>query len=156
MTLIGFISASKKDLLIAASFIMLSAALNSSMDTIEHHFKQSVFKDYGSYFENDWTRKYEKDSSGNLIQPLQKKKWNFGIFKIVVHPMFFDAWHLFKSAMIFMVICFGSTFVFARERMVFHWKKIEHWYLLIFIVVFYSVIWILTFNLFYDYLLLAE
>jgi hypothetical protein len=154
MQMIRFLKGSWKDLLIAAIFISLSAALNASMDTIEHHHSTSVFSKLGSYFYHDWTRLYEKDPDGNLIQPLQRKRWNFGIWKPAIHPLVFDAWHLFKSLMIIMIICYGSTFVFARERIVFTWKKIEHWYLLISLIIAYGLVWILMFNLFYDHLLL--
>jgi hypothetical protein len=154
MSLTYFIKGSWKDLLIAAFFISFAAALNASMDTLDHHYKESIFTKYGSYFQSDWTRKYEKDPSGDLIYPLQRKQWNLGLFKMDVHPLFFDAWHLFKSAMIFLIICYGATFVFARERIVFYYKKIEHWYLLIMLIAIYSAVWILTFNVFYNHWLL--
>lgn len=140
--------------MIATLFISFAAALNASMDTIDHHYNISVFSEAGSYFQNDWTRKYERDPEGELIYPLQRKQWNFGLFKINIHPLFFDAWHLFKSAMIFMIIIFGSTFIFARERFVFSWKIFKHWMLLVMLIIYFSIAWIGVFNLFYDYWLL--
>lgn len=154
MSLVRFMKRSWKDLLIAAFIISFAASLNAGMDTLDHHYNKSIFTKYGSYFQSDWTRAYKKDPGGELIYPLQPKQWNLGLFKIGIHPLFFDAWHLFKSAMIFLIICFGSTFVFARERIVFSWKKGEHWWLLTALIIFYSAVWILTFNLFYNHCLL--
>lgn len=150
----NFIRGSWKDLLIGVFLITFAAGLNASMDTIEYHFDQSIFKDLPSYFEKDWTRIYEKDLEGNLIYPLQKKQWNLWLFKMDIHPLFFDAWHLFKSAVIFLIILFGATFIFAQERRIFRWDRLRDWIILGVLIVIYSAAWILTFNLFYDHWLL--
>lgn len=151
----NFIRGSWKDLLIAAFLISFAAALNASMDTIEHHFNQSIFKDMDPYFEKDWKRGYEKDPiTGELLYPLQWKQWNLGLFKMDIHPLFFDAWHLFKSAVIFLIILFGATFIFAQERRIFRWDRLRDWIILGVLIVIYSAAWILTFNLFYDHWLL--
>jgi len=153
--MVSFIKGSWKDLLIATIFISLAATFSASQDTIEHHYSTSIFSKLGSYFYHDWTRLYERDpDTGELIQPLQRKRWHILFWHPAIHPIFFDAWHLCKSAMIFMFILFGATFVFAKERIVFSWKKLKHWLLLLILVGCYGVAWILVFNLFYDYLLL--
>jgi hypothetical protein len=154
MSIKRFLYGSWKDLLIGTIFISLSAVLSASMDTIDHHWKQSIFSKMGSYFHQDWTRVYERDEDGDLIIPLQRKQWNLVLFNMDIHPLFFDAWHLFKSTLILMIIMFGSTFIFARERRTFFWKRLEDWYLLLMIIILYSIMWILIFNLFYDHLLL--
>lgn len=156
MAIIKFIRGSWKDILIGLFIIAIAAFLSASMDTIDHHYPESVFKDLPEYFFHDWTRLYEKDPDGNLIRPLIRKAWDFGFIKINIHPIFFDAWHLAKTLLIFMIILYGATFVFARERFVFYWKNLDHWMILIFLIVLYGFIWNLVFNLFYDSILLAS
>lgn len=154
-----FLKGTWKDLLIASFLISFAAGLNASMDTIDHHFNRSIFKDMPEYFAKDWTRKYEKDfetgellldEDGNYI----RKKWNFVLFKINIHPLFFDAWHLFKSAMVALIILFAITLIFSKEHVVFNWNKIEHWYALIILFIWFSLCWNFIFNMFYDHWLL--
>lgn len=133
--------------LFAFSLVAIAAISNASMDTIDHHYSKSIFINMGDYFKNNWTKKYEnnidtgellKDENGKYI----RKRW-FGL--IMIHPMFFDAWHLFKVIMLGALLAVG---MFAQRRLIINIRTI------LFYLVFGIISWILIFNVFYDHILL--
>lgn len=151
--MIKFLFNQKIFILSAVVFVIFAAICSASMDTIEHHYSNSIFTQYGNYFQQDWTRKYEKDPDGNLIQPLTRKTWDLGIIKIKVHPAFFDAWHLFKTLEIFFWILFGLTLFCVGDRLIYNHEQVK-----VFITLFilYAFTWNLVFNLFYEHFLLLS
>jgi hypothetical protein len=124
--------------LLSWGLVAFAAIMNASMDTIDHHYKASIFVDMGEYFNLDWTRKCETFIDGKCIE----KKW-FGF--IPIHPMFFDFWHLAKVLMLGALFAAG---MFTMRRLKITIRSI------IFYLIFGITSWVLVFNLFYDSLLL--
>ena len=133
--------------LFALALVAGAAISNASMDTIDHHYGESIFVDMGDYFKSDWKRKYEADpTTGELLVDDDgeyiKKKW-FGI--IPIHPMFFDAWHLFKVIMLALLLFAG---MFTQRRFIINIRTI------LFYLLFGVLGWIMVFNLFYGSILI--
>jgi len=146
-----------KTLILVFIGVFLIGFLEASKDTIDHHFDRSVFKNFGSYFKNDWTRKYEKDEGGNLLLDENgkyiHKTWKIpfvvpgssnilSIIKIKQHPAVFDFWHLCK------VLLYGLVVYIAAYR------KEQSQTIIIIKALLYGILYNLSFNLFYDVVLL--
>lgn len=117
-------------IIISLMFFSLAAYFNAVMDTLQFHFDRSVFS--------------HKDP--NFWNPA--KSWQAAkFFPGTKYRM--DAWHLFKSAMIVssalsaVVLLYGLDFVMP-------------WWGYPGILIVYGVVWIATFNAFFDVLLLKK
>lgn len=81
--------------------IILASISNAIMDTLNHHHSLSIFKRFpGTFFaEDSWKNKYiNRDMAQGRI------KWDLGLFKINKPVQLTDAWHLFKSLQIIILI----------------------------------------------------
>lgn len=144
--------------MITAIFVALAAICNAIMDTLVHHFSDSIFKKKNKSLWNgvvSWRNKY---INGNW----QMGRRKFLIFKtkfweskgINIHPIFTDKWHQFKFGMIFFMVCAICVFPFditpdiCHECTGFGYAVKYLWPIPV-----YGTIWNLTFSLFYKKLL---
>jgi len=130
--------------MISIIFWILAAASNAVCDTLVHHFPNSIFAKMSRFFwwpEISWRNKYIMDDPSK-----GKIKWFWGLMD---KPVFLtDGWHLFKSLMI-VFICLSIAFadgIYSNPK----------WYSYIVIVVVFGTFWNLTFNLFYNHLLIRK
>jgi len=120
-------------------FFVLAAACNAVMDTLQYHFYSSKIyytlrKPTQAYWWNpefSWTNKY---IDRNPSKPLRKWLW----FDVP----FTDGWHTFKSLMIVFVCLSIVTF-----------KPLFNWWI---DFTLFGLVWNLTFNLFYNKILLKK
>jgi hypothetical protein len=130
--------------MISIIFWILAAICNAIMDTCSHHFNESVFF-YNSFFDtpNSWRYKYIGGTPENGRRKIKIWKWKFN------YPVqLTDSFHLFKSLMI-VFICISIAFadgIYSNPK----------WYSYIVIVVVFGTFWNLTFNLFYNHLLIRK
>lgn len=122
--------------MISIILLILASVCNSVMDTLGHHHSTSVFKKYKTGFWADaylvsWKNKYFNGDK------LQGRKRFLGF---VIPVQFTDAWHFFKSMMIILLIL---SIVLYTPLVFYIWIDF----------IAYGIIWILFFNLFYNYLL---
>lgn len=128
--------------MISLIFLCLAAVCNACIDTLEFHFDKSVFN-YYRWNLNWWNPTYSwynKYKGRNPQKGLRKWLW-FDVPCV-------DAWHTFKSLMI-VFICLSIAFadgIYSNPK----------WYSYIVIVVMFGTIWNLTFNLFYNHLLIRK
>jgi hypothetical protein len=155
-----------KDILLASLFFAICAFLNASMDVTKDKFSSSVYSKISEpgtatykYFESDWRNKWETWPDGGLILDKDGNKipkWFLGIHIVPLnHPMFFDSWHLFKSAMVFF---FGVTLIvlyFKAAKIIFKFNKWYYWVVLGIVLVWFFLDWNIVFNLFYDHWLMV-
>ena len=127
-------------------FWCLAAICNAIMDTITHHWDESIFAENKGIItrreqwwnpDYSWKNKYvDKDPR----KPIRK------IFKSFDIP-FTDAWHTFKSLMI----------IFLVVSLVFSWCSgpplLNIWWVYLLDFILLGVIWNTIFNLFYNHLL---
>jgi hypothetical protein len=107
----------------------LAGAFYAVIDTLDHHFSISIFAGLNDQWWNpaiSWTNKYDYSFPWNIVQ-------------------ISDAWHLFKTLMLITLI---YTFIFTGRRVVFTWGRF------IVYTILYGLAWNLSFNLFYDVLLI--
>lgn len=125
--------------LVSIILFALAGACNAVMDTVTHHYQKSIFnvRKYRMFWWNpeySWRNKYH---SGDPA--LGRRKWIFGInYPVQIS----DAWHLFKTVMIFGIV--GS---------VVSYQPIYQWWADIII---FGTAWNLTFSLFYNKLLIKS
>ncbi len=87
----------------------LAAACNAVMDTLSHHYYQSIFSGLKNSYWNpadSWKNKYiDRDPKRGM-----RKIWLFD------YPTFLtDGWHLFKSLMIF-CLCGSASILYVGSR----------------------------------------
>jgi hypothetical protein len=131
-------------LIISTLFVCIAAASNAVMDKLQFHFYKSIFK--SDKFDNwywdpssSWLNKYvDKNVHKGII------KW--GIFDKPV--CLTDAWHLFKTIMIFSIFISLTCVLFIDVQVD----------LLVGILYFcvMGTIWNLVFNLFFNKLLVRK
>ena len=135
--------------MISLIFWCLAAACCAVMDTLQHHFYSSKIyymrrKPTQSYWWNPTYSWYNKYKGRNPQKG--KIKWFWGLMD---KPAFLtDGWHLFKSLMI-VFICLSIAFadgIYSNPK----------WYSYIVIVVMFGTVWNLTFNLFYNHILIRK
>lgn len=122
-------------------FFCLAAICSACIDTLEFHFDKSVFNYYRCNL-NWWNPTYSwynKYKGRNPQKGLRKWLW-FDVPCV-------DAWHTFKSLMI-VFICLSIAF--------FRMPVPETWYNIMLIFVVFGVFWNLTFNLFYNKILIKK
>lgn len=130
--------------MISLLFWCLAAACCAVMDTLQYHFYSSKIyytlrKPTQSYWWNpefSWKNKYI-----DRYPPNGLRKW------LWFDVPFTDAWHTFKSLMI-VFICLSIAF--------FRMPVPETWYNIMLIFVVFGVFWNLTFNLFYNKILIKK
>ena len=112
----------------------LAAICNAVMDTLVHHYNKSIFTKLNAWFWDatiSWTNKY--------IDHLPTKGLRMLIWKIHYPVQLTDAWHLFKSIMIVLLVL-GA--VLYEPLLGIGWDFLT-----------IGIIWNLTFNLFYNKIL---
>lgn len=81
-------------------FISLAGIFKAFMDTLQFHFDKSKFSNLNKYFWNpefSWLNKYEEKNRVDFV----RKKW----LKFIPVPILLtDAWHLFQSFQINLII----------------------------------------------------
>ena len=125
--------------MISLLLFSLAAICNAIMDTSVHHYHISILSKFKNtnYWDGhiSWKNKY---NDTELIHG--RIKWLNGIIN---KPLIFcDAWHLFKSLMIIFLVLSVLTFN----------SNYEWWIMLII----YGVNWNITFNIFYNNLLIKQ
>jgi len=118
-------------LLLSLFFFALAAGMNAVMDTLVHHFSTSIFAGLNDQWWNpaiSWMNKYNYSFPWNITQ-------------------ISDAWHLFKMLMIITIM---YTFIFTGRRVVITWGR-----LLVYTIL-YGLAWNLSFNIFYDVILIIK
>ncbi len=95
--------------MISLLLIILSAFFSAVIDTLQHHFNVSVFKNFQRQFWDpsiSWYNKYE-----NGIYANGRKVW-FSVIGIKIYfpVQISDAWHFFKTLMLFSF--FGSIVLY--------------------------------------------
>lgn len=120
-------------MIIAVIFLILGAICNACMDTLAHHYYNSIFnrKGYNAKFWNPVL-----SSTEAYIIPYTKYK--------------LDAWHLFKSLMICFLI----------GAIIMSWQSGEAilnvWWFYLTVYIFLGIGWNLVFNLFYNIILVRH
>lgn len=132
--------------MISLIFWCLAAICNAIMDVCSHHFEQSIFKYSNRYFwqtEISWRSKYVAGYPEAGRRKIKFWKWKFN------YPVqLTDSFHLFKSLMI-VFICLSIAFadgIYSNPK----------WYSYIVIVLVFGTFWNLTFNLFYNHILIKK
>lgn len=115
--------------------LSLCSFFNASMDTIDHHWEQSIFNKYTSGSLNDWL-------SG--VDPLPRYWY--------VHPIFYDGWHMFKNMMVFCFIVLIS-YLITLSTAIFHYRVTPQATFLLWVIGL-NLVWFLIFKLFYEVILL--
>jgi hypothetical protein len=145
--------------MISLLFFIVAAACNALMDTLAHHHSISIFQNFKKGFWSDsyiesWKEKYVDwdggDRSLRKLFPNFKTKYKIfnWIGKINYPVQFTDAWHFFKTVMIF-AICLS---IVSFKLIVFY--KFNSQFLMYLITFnFYSLMWNCTFNAFYNWIL---
>ena len=136
--------------------IILAAILNSAMDVISFHYSTSIFSKYNPQLFDpsiSWTNKYiDHDPKKGM------RKWFFGLFDIPVALT--DAWHLFKSSMVILVIsCAAFYQPFVGELLCRDLAITNNlMYILVRVVdiIIMGTLWNCTFSLCFNHLLVAS
>lgn len=129
---------------LAAMFLILAAACNACMDTLQFHYYTSVFNRSG---QKDWMQWWNPEVSwkNKYIDgdPRHGKK------KTII--FFTDAWHMFKSLMV-VFLALSSYFMWQSD---FHITRMPFVDFGLYLIA-YGIIWNTVFNLFYNHLLLKK
>jgi len=113
------------------SLLAVAAILNASMDTLYHHWGNSIFRKFQQPFWADtntsWKNKYiDYDPSKGRVK----------FYGLNMHPAFTDGWHFCKSLM----IIFISLSIVTYEPIIHPFYD----------VIIAGTVWNVTFSLFYD------
>src|SRR5690606_10128075 len=117
-------------LLISLLLFAFAAALNAVMDTLVHHYSISIFSTLQD--QQWWNPAVSWENKYNYSFP-------FSIVQLS------DAWHFFKTIMIAVI---AYTFIFTSRRIPVTWGRVLVYTIL------YGLAWNLSFNVFYNHLLL--
>jgi hypothetical protein len=131
--------------MISLLFFCLAAICNAVMDACVHYGEDTIFIKWGlntNFWDGEWSwrNKYIGFDPKNGRRKIKGTSINIPV-------QFTDSWHLFKM---FMIIFICLSIVFFESTPGCNWL----WYLLMFIV--YGIAWNLTFNLFYNKLLIKK
>jgi hypothetical protein len=138
---------------------IIAAACSALMDVLIFHHPNSIFQNFKKGFWSDafyesWKEKYVDWNSGDrsLRKLFPNFKSRFKLFswigKINYPVQITDAWHFFKTIMIF-AIC--ASIVSFKPIIFYEFKSEFLMYLITFIV--FGIVWNLTFNTFYNWIL---
>lgn len=128
--------------MISLILIIIAAGFNACMDKLAHHWNKSIFSNSKGYFFSDATIESWKNKYVNRVPSNGFIYWRIGPIKMLKPVFLSDGWHLFKSLMIFSLILSVVTYQFIGLT--------TFWYI---DFVIFGTIWNLTFNLFYNKLL---
>lgn len=123
--------------LIIFSFLCwaFAALCNSIMDTITHHWWNCIFHS-DKYNEAFWNPDYK------------------GPIYMIPHTKYkVNAWHLFKSAMVFL-FSFSNIAMFVVGTII--QDSVNIWVSIIILLIMYGILWNTPFNLFYNKYLLKK
>ena len=142
---------------IIISFLIFIAALcNAVMDTVDHHFSNSIFNKIKSPFwrlwfnENaGWKNKYvDRDPSKGRV------KWNIFGIKFNKPVQITDAWHFFKKIMIFAICLIPSILLVHLEIYLYEFETFNTVLNILLYWLLFGTIWNVTFfRIFYNGLL---
>jgi hypothetical protein len=132
--------------LLSVIFFTLASICNAMMDTLQFHWSTFRWKDkVNDQYWNpsiSWRNKY---INGDPKQGF-KYKFPFGFMS-----NFLDAWHLFKSTsiflMVFSIVCFDFNNRFFFDN---YWLNQIMW------VAIYGLTWIFSFNIFFNKILVIK
>jgi hypothetical protein len=116
------------------------------MDTSNHHYSVSIFRNYNPMWWNgeiSWKNKYIDGNSNLGFRKLFPNKKGF-MGSINYPVQLTDAWHFFKTLMIVFLVL--SIITFDKTIMV-----NPYGYITVFVV--YGIIWNIFFNIFYNKIL---
>lgn len=113
--------------------VALAAICSAVMDTLAHHFSISVFCSLNPDW---WKPSVSWVNKGFIVTS--------------------DAWHLFKSGMIFFILVSNLLFAKAGDWTIFGEEAFMKWYHFVILFAAAWLTWVLSFNLFYDLLLLSK
>ena len=146
-------------------FFMLAAMFSAGQDVVNHKAQQSIFNEPGKsseIFGFTWIEWFNIDGKSWLNKyngrDVSKGKRTTRILFFNIHIVqVYDAWHFFKSSMILFAIlscaASGRLAVFVQKK---YTPKTAAWFWLIGLLIGVQIAaWVLSFNLFYDRLLIA-
>lgn len=129
--------------------IIIAAACNALIDTVDHHFSTSIF-DYIKkpkwrlWFNSDqgWKNKYiDRDPKRGLVQ------WSIFGYKFNKPVQLSDSWHFFKMFMIFIICLIPAMHVLPSTIYYFNiapiFNILIHWAVL-------GTLWNVSFSSFYN------
>lgn len=145
--------------MISLIFFIIAAACSGTIDVLAFHHPKSIFQKFKKGFWSDafyesWKGKYADWDSGDrsLRKLFPNFKSRFKIFnwigKINYPVQISDAWHFFKTIMIF-AIC--ASIVSFKPIVFYEFNSRFLMYMITF--VFYGTVWNLIFNTFYNWIL---
>lgn len=151
----------KRDIVfVLATFfgIAIAGMLNAGMDTLRHHYDQSIFAEWNfpgkDYWKEDWKKKWETDPiTGELLYDEDGNRIRRFWMNIRVvpfnHPLWFDGWHMIKAVMVEIIILIFIFRWFYRKQL--FKQKLWH-YVVSFLIlnIIYALGWNLSFNYFYE------
>lgn len=129
------------------SFLLFALAVvcDSIMDTLTHHFNNSVFANLNPFWWNPFYSHTNKYKNGKKEFGRKKISNKWLLRRINVPIQFTDAWHLFKGIKILFLI--GSIITFNDFGITWFW-----WDIILFGM--YGITWYIAFELFYSKLLI--
>lgn len=138
---------------ITTLLIVLAGISNAIMDTIAHHWSKSIFncnhlkhpKLFHFFHKEGWRWKY------NLWEPSEGRlQWKVLGISFDAPVQFLDAWHFFKMIQLFCL--FGAIVIFPINELVdmfpYRWMDLMFYWAAL------GTIYIQTFNIFYNQILI--
>jgi hypothetical protein len=119
------------------SLIIIAAICNAVMDTIKHHYHDSIFFWYLEA-PGFWYKFFHKEGWRNSYINESVYEGRKKFLGMPIHPAFLDGWHFCKSLMIICMVLAIVTFDLTYPE--------RHFVVL-------GMFWIGTFNLFYNTIL---
>lgn len=142
--------------MISLIFFALAAICNAVMDVVSFHYDESVFwKPWGNRKDNLWNQWWNANFSwknkyilGDTHLGRKKLFW-----KINYPVQLTDAWHFFKMMMIIFIALSAVTF---EKHYMPLFYAVSNPLFIILLMCGYGLAWNLTFNLFYNHLLIRK
>lgn len=110
----------KRQLIIAAFFVLLAGMANGVMDDLQFHYYDSIASNWNEQFWNpeiSWRNKYASTEEGALVRPLQSKFFGSTSFLVFLT----DGWHLFKFIFL---LCLHMLIALLLVRQKWTWKTL--------------------------------
>ncbi len=132
-------------MILSLLFFSLAAVCNALCDNLQHHWYKSIFNNPKRNLkwwngELSWLNKYQ---DGQVAKGFVK--WNAWGVRFTKPVCFTDAWHFFKSLMVVLLALSGVTLYGNRMDL----SLVGY----LIILCLYGIVWIGTFNLFYNRIL---
>jgi len=131
------------------TLIIIAAISNAVMDTIKHHWGESIFARklvVGKWAHTFFHKLGWRNSYINGDPKQGKVKWKFLGRSFTPHPAFLDAWHSCKSIMLICLFTAMSLGLYMEPK----FSPLGKWPDTILLIVLIGLLWIFTFNAFYD------